>query len=167
MLLYFTQRVESSVPSFLLSWKSFIQTGLHWVLLGRHLSGGYMLTPIAAGVLSDRFGRKQTIIFGIFGFSLLTVVCGLSNGPGFLFFGRFLTGMVEAFYFIPMLAFTLELFPERPGFFLTALSSGSSLGWFVGPALSGWLLDLTGTWQYPSLWRVPVSSFNLPVCCVA
>jgi MFS family permease len=59
--------------------------------------------------------------------------------------------MVEPFYFIPMLAFTLELFPERPGFFLTAISSGSSLGWFAGPALAGWLLDVLGTWRAPFL----------------
>jgi DHA1 family multidrug resistance protein-like MFS transporter len=101
--------------------------------------------------LSDRFGRKNTILFGIFGFSTLTAICGLITGPSYLFAGRFFTGMVEPFYFIPMLAFTLELFPERPGFFLTAMSSGSSLGWFAGPALAGWLLDLTGTWRSPFL----------------
>ncbi len=148
MLLYFTQRwiFGPLIPPLM---EEFHTDRTSLGIIGAASLWGYMLTPIAAGVLSDRFGRKQTIIFGIFGFSLLTVVCGLSNGPGFLFFGRFLTGMVEAFYFIPMLAFTLELFPERPGFFLTALSSGSSLGWFVGPALSGWLLDLTGTWRVP------------------
>ena len=148
MLLYFTQRwiFGPLIPPLM---EVFHTDGTSLGIIGAASLWGYMLTPIAAGVLSDRFGRKHTIIFGIFGFSLLTVVCGLSNGPGFLFFGRFLTGMVEAFYFIPMLAFTLELFPERPGFFLTALSSGSSLGWFVGPALSGWLLDLTGSWRVP------------------
>jgi MFS family permease len=148
MLLYFTQRwiFGPLIPPLM---EEFHTDRTSMGIIGAASLWGYMRTPIAAGVLSDRFGRKHTITFGIFGFSLLTVVCGLSNGPGFLFFGRFLTGMVEAFYFIPMLAFTLELFPERPGFFLTALSSGSSLGWFVGPALSGWLLDLTGSWRVP------------------
>jgi MFS family permease len=110
---------------------------------------GYMLTPIVAGLLSDRFGRKKTILFGIFGFSALTVICGFVTGPEYLFAGRFLTGVIEPFYFIILLAFTLEVFPERPGFFLTAMSSGSSLGWFVGPALAGHLLDLTGSWRMP------------------
>ena len=64
-----------------------------------------------------------------------------------LFWIRFFTGMMEAFYFVPVTAFTLELFPERPAFFLGLLISGSSLGWFVGPALAGWLLDVTGTWR--------------------
>ncbi len=148
MLLYFTQRwiFGPLIPPLM---EEFHTDKMSLGIIGAASLWGYMLTPIAAGILSDRFGRKHTIIFGIFGFSVLTVVCGLVNGPGFLFSGRFLTGMVEPFFFIPMLAFTLELFPERPGFFLTALSSGSSLGWFVGPALSGWLLDLTGTWRAP------------------
>ena len=148
MLLYFTQRwiFGPLIPPLM---EEFHTDRTALGIIGAASLWGYMLTPIAAGVLSDRFGRKCAIIIGIFGFSLLTVVCGFSNGPRFLFFGRFLTGMVEAFYFIPMLAFTLELFPERPGFFLTTLSSGSSLGWFVGPALSGWLLDLTGSWRVP------------------
>lgn len=110
---------------------------------------GYMLTPIAAGILSDRFGRKHAVLFGIFGFSALTALCGAITSTGQLFVGRLFTGMVEAFYFIPLLAFTMELFPERPGFFLTFMSSGSSMGWFIGPAFAGWLLDLTGSWRAP------------------
>jgi MFS family permease len=43
----------------------------------------------------------------------------------------------------------LELFPERPGFYLTFMASGNSLGWFLGPALAGLLLDLTGSWRWP------------------
>jgi MFS family permease len=123
------------------------RTGLG--VIGAASLWGYMFTPIIAGLISDRFGRKYTILFGIFGFSTLTVICGLATSPGYLFAGRFFTGMVEPFYFIILLAFTLELFPERPGFFLTAISSGSSLGWFLGPALAGWLLDLTGSWRTP------------------
>ncbi len=150
MLLYFTQRwiFGPLIPPLM---EEFHTDKTSLGIIGAASLWGYMLTPILAGVLSDRFGRKHTILFGVFGFSILTVVCGLVTGPGLLFSGRFLTGMVEPFFFIPMLAFTLELFPERPGFFLTALSSGSSLGWFVGPALSGWLLDLTGTWRVPFL----------------
>ncbi len=120
-------------------------------LVGSASMWGYMFTPIVAGLVSDRFGRKYAILTGIFGFSVLTAVCGLLHSTSQLFIGRFLTGMVEAFYFIPLLALVLELFPERPGFFLTFLTSGSSLGWFIGPALAGWLLDLTGSWRMPFL----------------
>ena len=147
-LLYFAQRwiFGPLIPSLMEEFHT-DRTGLG--VIGAASLWGYMFTPIIAGLISDRFGRKYTILFGIFGFSTLTVICGLVTTPGHLFVGRLLTGMVEPFYFIILLAFTLELFPERPGFFLTAISSGSSLGWFVGPALAGWLLDLTGSWRAP------------------
>jgi MFS family permease len=108
---------------------------------------GYMFIPIVAGLISDRFGRRNAILFGIFGFSTLTMVSGLTNSVNQLFWSRFFTGMVEAFYFVPIAAFTLELFPEKPAFFLGLLISGASVGWFVGPAVAGWLLDITGTWR--------------------
>lgn len=150
MLLYFTQRwiFGPLIPPLM---EEFHTDRTALGVIGAASLWGYMFTPILAGLLSDRFGRKCTILFGIFGFSTLTAICGLVSGPNYLFAGRFFTGMVEPFYFIPMLAFTLELFPEQPGFFLTAMSSGSSLGWFVGPALAGWLLDFAGTWRAPFL----------------
>jgi MFS family permease len=147
-LLYFAQRwiFGPLIPSLMEEFHT-DRTGLG--VIGAASLWGYMFTPIIAGLISDRFGRKYTILFGIFGFSSLTVISGFATSPGYLLMGRFFTGMVEPFYFIILLAFTLELFPERPGFFLTAISSGSSLGWFLGPALAGWLLDLTGSWRAP------------------
>jgi MFS family permease len=40
---------------------------------------GYMFTTILAGILSDRFRRKYAVSFGIFGFSFLTALCGLTR----------------------------------------------------------------------------------------
>ncbi|MGC1403377.1 MAG: MFS transporter [Thermodesulfobacteriota bacterium] len=148
MVLYFTQRwifgpvIPALIKEFQIN-KTVVGT------IGSASIMGYMLTPILAGWLSDRFGRKQAILFGLIGLSSLTVLCGLAHSANQLFVARFFTGVTEAFFFIPLLAFTLELFPERPGFFLTLMSSGSSLGWFVGPALAGWLLNATGNWRSP------------------
>jgi MFS family permease len=148
MVIYFTQRwVFGPVIPTLMNEFQINKTAVGTI--GSASILGYMLSPILAGWLSDRFGRKPTILFGIFGFSALTVICGMANSPNQLFAARFLTGVTEAFFFIPLLAFTLELFPERPGFFLTLMSSGSSLGWFVGPALAGWLLNSSGNWRSP------------------
>ena len=150
MIFYFMQRwiFGPLIPSLMTTFNA-DKTTLG--VVGAASLWGYMFTPIPAGFLSDRFGRKHVILTGIFGFSALTALCGLATSSGQLFAGRFFTGMVEAAYFIPLLAFTLELFPERPGFFLTFMTSGSSLGWFIGPALAGWLLDVTGSWRVPFL----------------
>jgi MFS family permease len=159
MVLYFTQRwifgpvIPALIKEFQIN-KTVVGT------IGSASIMGYMLTPILAGWLSDRFGRKQAILFGLIGLSVLTVFCGLARSANQLFAARFFTGVTEAFFFIPMLAFTLELFPERPGFFLTLMSSGSSLGWFVGPALAGWLMNSTGNWRSP-FWTAGVAGLVL------
>ncbi|HOW55036.1 MAG TPA: MFS transporter [Syntrophorhabdaceae bacterium] len=148
MVLYFTQRwiFGPLIPSLM---EAFGADRTALGIVGAGSLWGYMFTPIIAGMLSDRFGRRYTVLFGIFGFSLLTVVSGMANSTGQLFLFRLVTGMTEAFFFIPLIAFTMELFPERPGFYVTFMSSGTSMGWFTGPALAGWLLDLTGNWRVP------------------
>ena len=150
MVYYFTQRwiYGPLIPSLM---EEFGVSRTALGVVGSSSLWGYMFTTILAGVLSDRFGRKYAVFFGIFGFSFLTALCGLTNSVQQIFAVRFVTGMVEAFYFVPLIAFTLELFPERPGFYVTFMSSGSSLGWFAGPALAGWLLELTGSWRAPFL----------------
>jgi len=150
MVFYFTQRwILGPVIPAMMDYFQVDKTAMG--LIGSASLWGYMLSPIIAGILSDRFGRKNTTLAGIFGFSILTAVSGLMNSTGQLFAARFVTGVAEAFFFIPLMAFTLELFPSRPGFYLTLMSSGSSLGWFTGPTLAGWLLSLTGSWRAPFL----------------
>jgi len=146
MLFYFAQRwlYGPLIPSLM---EAFGADRTVLGVVGSASLWGYMFIPIVAGLISDRFGRKHVILFGIFGFSTLTMVSGLANSTTQLFWTRFFTGAVEAFYFVPIAAFTLELFPEKPAFFLGLLISGSSVGWFVGPAAAGWLLDVTGTWR--------------------
>jgi MFS family permease len=148
MVFYFTQRwiYGPVIPALMADFQISKTTA---GLIGSASLWGYMLTPIIAGLLSDHYGRKYTALAGIFGFSVLTLLAGFVPGTSTLFLVRFLTGITEAFFFIPMIAFTLELFPERPGFYITLMSSGSSLGWFTGPALAGWLLDLTNKWRAP------------------
>ena len=58
--------------------------------------GGYALTQavlqVPYGVLSDRIGRKKTLLIGLLIFAAGSVVCALSNDIYMLLFGRFLQG---------------------------------------------------------------------------
>ncbi len=146
MLFYFAQRwiFGPLIPSLM---QAFGADSTTLGLIGSASMWGYMFIPIVAGSISDRFGRKHAILLGIVGFSGLTVLSGCVHSTTHLFWTRFFTGTLEAFYFVLLTAYTLELFPERPAFFVGILTSGAALGWFVGPALAGWLLDATGTWR--------------------
>ena len=150
MVLYFSQRwlFGPLIPELMAEFHlDKTQIGV----LGSASVWGYMAMPIIAGFLSDRFNRKYITLIGIFGFSGLAMICGVVTTSQQLFIVRLLTGGAEAFFFVPLLAYMLDLFPERPGFYLTLMSSGSSLGWFTGPALAGWLLELSSSWRVPFL----------------
>ena len=58
--------------------------------------GGYALTQmlfqIPFGVMSDKFGRKGTIIFGLLIFAIGSIICALSTDIYTLIFGRLLQG---------------------------------------------------------------------------
>ena len=62
----------------------------------RIVIGGYALTQmlfqIPFGVMSDKFGRKGTIIFGLLIFAIGSIICALSTDIYTLIFGRLLQG---------------------------------------------------------------------------
>ena len=58
--------------------------------------GGYALTQVVFqvpfGIMSDKIGRKQTILIGIVVFILGSIICSISTDIYTLIFGRFLQG---------------------------------------------------------------------------
>jgi predicted MFS family arabinose efflux permease len=58
--------------------------------------GGYALTQavfqVPFGVLSDRIGRKKTLLFGLLIFITGSVICAMSDNIYMLMFGRFMQG---------------------------------------------------------------------------
>ena len=58
--------------------------------------GGYALTQmlfqIPFGVISDKFGRKGTIVFGLLIFAIGSIICAVSTDIYGLIFGRLLQG---------------------------------------------------------------------------
>jgi ACS family hexuronate transporter-like MFS transporter len=110
---------------------------------------GYLLTPFFAGFLSDRMGRRPVILLGLFGLSFFTTLSGFTTSYHQMVATRFLTGVLEPFFSVALMAYFIELFPNYPAFFTTLMISGTSVGWFAGPILSGWSLQTLGSWRHP------------------
>ena len=121
---------------------------------------GYLLIPFFAGLLSDRIGRRPVILFGLFGLSFFTLLSGFTTSHHQMYATRFLTGVTEPFLSVALMAYFMELFPNYPAFFTTLMISGTSVGWFAGPILSGWSLQTLGSWRHP-FWIMGIAGLVL------
>jgi ACS family hexuronate transporter-like MFS transporter len=110
---------------------------------------GYTLTPFVAGYLSDRLGRRSVVLFGLFCLSFFTFLSGWTASHHQMYLTRFISGLTEPFFSMSLMAYFMELFPNHPAFFTTLMISGTSVGWFAGPLLSGWCLQTSGSWRQP------------------
>ncbi|CAM5691797.1 Multidrug resistance protein MdtH [Lysinibacillus sphaericus] len=102
----------------------------------------FVFSPIA-GNLSDRYGRKNLIIFGLIVTGLGQISFGLSTDVWMLFVARFLGGLGSAFVAPPIMAFVADVTTyEERGKGMGMLGAAMSLGFMIG------------TWY----WRVSIES---------
>ncbi|HYG36395.1 MAG TPA: MFS transporter, partial [Clostridia bacterium] len=107
---------------------------------------GYFVTSPFFGYLGDRLSRKWLIAFGIFVWSLGTVLTGFATGFGMLLAFRVLVGLGEASYatISPSLlsdAFSATKRNNALTIFYVAIPVGSALGYLLGGEISaqwGW-----------------------------
>jgi MFS family permease len=113
---------------------------------------GYFLTAPFFGYLGDRFSRKWLIAFGIFVWSMGTLLTGVASGFFVLLFFRVLVGLGEASYatISPSLlsdAFAATRRNNALTIFYVAIPVGSALGYFIGGEISShW------TWRHAFIW---------------
>ena len=99
----------------------------------------FVFSPIA-GNLSDRYGRKNLIIFGLVVTGLAQITFGLSTEVWMLFVARFLGGLGSAFIAPPIMAFVADVTTyEERGKGMGMLGAAMSLGFMIGPGIGGFL----------------------------
>jgi MFS family permease len=114
---------------------------LQWVVDAFNLL--FAGSVLAAGSLSDRFGRKGMLLVGLTVFGLASLAGGLMDNPSQLIATRAVMGVGAAMVFPSTLSLLTNAFPQRRE---RALAIGlwggiTGVAIAVGPIVGGWLLE--------------------------
>ena len=117
----------------------FSADGLSWVMNSYLVACGGLL--LLGGRLGDLLGRKRMFLLGLAVFTLASLACGLSDGPGLLITARFVQGAGAALASAVSLAMIVRLFDDPAernraiGAFAFTGAVGASAGLIVGGLL--------------------------------
>ena len=103
----------------------------------------FIFSPMA-GNLSDRHGRKNLIIFGLLVNGLSQIFFALSTELWMLFVCRFFTGVGSAFIVPPVMAYVADITTNKErGKAMGLIGAAISLGFMIGPAIGGFLSNIS------------------------
>ena len=134
------------------------QDTINWVLTS-YIVAAAIMTPVT-GWLSDRFGRKELFLVSVVGFTITSMLCGVSWSLESMVLFRVLQGVFGAAIVPLSQTFLLDINPkERHGQAMAMWGAGIMVGPIIGPTLGGWLTE-SFNWRW-------VFFINLPVGIVA
>lgn len=98
-----------------------------------------------AGRLSDKFGRKQFIVIGLFLYGIVSILYVLPKQPEALIAVRFFHGLTSVLVVPIAMALTADIAPPRKlGVYMGTLNMAVMLGLGTGPVLGGFIRDHFG-----------------------
>ncbi len=129
------------------------QDQMTWVLTS-YIVAAAIMTPLS-GWLAGQFGRKRVFLISIFGFTVASALCGLSQTLPEIVIARLLQGLCGA-ALIPMSqAVLLDINPpEHHARAMGIWVMGVTIGPILGPALGGWLTE-NYSWRWVFFINVP------------
>ena len=111
-----------------------------WVVTG-YIISAVIIIPLTPW-LQQRFGRRQYYGSAVIGFTIASVLCGLSSSIESLIFWRIVQGAFGGGLIAAAQSTLRDTFPrEQMGLSQGLLSIGAILGPAAGPTLGGWLTD--------------------------
>src|ERR1700729_2676564 len=132
---------------------------LQWVVDAFNLL--FAGSVLAAGSLSDRFGRKGMLLAGLSVFGVASLAGGLMDSPGQLIAARSVMGVGAAMVFPSTLSLISNVFTERGerarAIGLWGAITGAAIA--LGPIVGGWLLELSG-WRSIFVAMTPVAALG-------
>lgn len=116
---------------------------------------GYLTTLWIAKIVSDKYGRKPTMVIGAIILTIGTVIQTCSNGYACFLVSRIIVGFGSGFYYVSAPAWIAELsFPDHRSVMVTLFNSSAYIGGLVATWVSYGTMGLSSSWQ----WRSPCLS---------
>ena len=132
------------------------QDQITWVLTS-FIVAAAIATPLT-GWLCDRFGLKKVFLVSVAGFTVASVLCGLSASLSQIVAARMLQGVFGAALVPLSQAVLLDINPrEKHGSAMAIWGMGVMIGPILGPTLGGWLTD-SYDWRWVFFINVPVGA---------
>jgi EmrB/QacA subfamily drug resistance transporter len=127
---------------------------LQWIVDGYLLSLSALI--LIAGSLGDILGRKRIYFFGLIGFGIFSILCGIANSIPMLIAARILQGASAALLVPGGLAIINNTFPaEIRGVAIGRWAAWSGISTIIGPLIGGYFVD-SFTWRWIFFINVPL-----------
>jgi MFS transporter, DHA2 family, multidrug resistance protein len=122
------------------------QDQIDWVLTSYITAAAIMTLP--TGFLVGRFGLKRVFVLSTLGFTLASMLCGMSESLAQIVVFRLVQGAFGAAMIPLAQTVLLTIYPkERQGFAMALFGMGVVVGPVLGPVLGGWLTE-DYNWRY-------------------
>ena len=136
-----------------------------WVV-SSYAVANVIVLPMSAW-LGQRFGKKRYFVFSLIGFTVASVLCGLSTSLPMLIAARVLQGLMGGGLLAKAQAFLYETFPREEqavaqGFFGAIVIAGP----VIGPTLGGFITTHSD-WRWIFFVNVPIGIAAVMLCLQA
>lgn len=133
-------------------------------LLGSCSTVGVVIGTASAGFLTDRYGRKRVLLWGVFIFTFFTLVGSLFAHIGWIVAMRFIAGLgAGAVFPLPYLMIS-EIAPSRSRGNLVCICNAILTAAYCLPTLCGsWAIR---TFELETAWRIPFIVGGIPIFCL-
>jgi EmrB/QacA subfamily drug resistance transporter len=133
-------------------------SGIQWVVAGYSLA--FALLLVTGGRMGDVFGYKKLFMFGIAGFTLASLLSGVSQDPTMLIVARILQGSMAAMM-VPQVISLMQVMykPEERAGINGLFGALGGLSASLGPIIGGLLIKAN---VFGLDWR-PIFLINIPI----